>query len=228
MARAATTSDAFNAVAEPRRRDILSLSRRLRAAGQRHRRGAVPAQPSVSKHLRVLRDVGLVDVAARGTAGLLSDERAGDSAAPRVDSSVRAVLAQSTDAHQGARRDVRSRLSKGTLYMPALASALDNLTLSITQEILVRASLEKAFASLLEQLGPANEGMNGTPMPMTLEARPGRPLVPRSRRRQRPLLGRRPGDQAANAARDHRTAVHVGPRSFRTCSTASRKCPTAR
>jgi uncharacterized protein YndB with AHSA1/START domain len=57
--------------------------------------------------------------------------------------------------------------------MPVLASALDNLTLSITQEILVRASLEKAFASLLEQLGPANEGQNGTPMPMTLEARPG-------------------------------------------------------
>jgi uncharacterized protein YndB with AHSA1/START domain len=57
--------------------------------------------------------------------------------------------------------------------MPALASAIDNLTLSITEEILVRASIEKTFASLLEQLGPANEGQNGTPMPMTLEARPG-------------------------------------------------------
>ncbi len=57
--------------------------------------------------------------------------------------------------------------------MPALAPALDNLTLSITQEILVRASLEKTFASLLEQLGPSNEGINSTPMPMTLEARPG-------------------------------------------------------
>ena len=57
--------------------------------------------------------------------------------------------------------------------MPALASAIDNLTLTITQEMLVRASLEKTFDSLLEQLGPANEGMNGVPMPMTLEARPG-------------------------------------------------------
>jgi len=57
--------------------------------------------------------------------------------------------------------------------MPALVSAIDNLTLSITQEMLVRASLEKTFDSLLEQLGPANEGMNGVPMPMTLEARPG-------------------------------------------------------
>ena len=57
--------------------------------------------------------------------------------------------------------------------MPALVSAIDNLTLTITQEMLVRASLEKTFDSLLEQLGPANEGMNGVPMPMTLEARPG-------------------------------------------------------
>jgi Activator of Hsp90 ATPase homolog 1-like protein len=57
--------------------------------------------------------------------------------------------------------------------MPALASAIDNLTLSITEEILVRASIEKTFASLLEQLGPANEGQNGMPMPMKLEARPG-------------------------------------------------------
>jgi hypothetical protein len=57
--------------------------------------------------------------------------------------------------------------------MPALASALDNLTLTITQEILVRASIDKSFASLLEQLGPANEGMNSVPMPMTLELRPG-------------------------------------------------------
>ena len=57
--------------------------------------------------------------------------------------------------------------------MPALVSAIDNLTLTITQEMLVRASLAKTFDSLLEQLGPANEGMNGVPMPMTLEARPG-------------------------------------------------------
>ena len=57
--------------------------------------------------------------------------------------------------------------------MPALVPALDNLTLTITEEILVRASIEQTFASLLEQLGPANEGTNNTPMPMTLEAWPG-------------------------------------------------------
>ncbi len=60
MARATTTSDAFNAVAEPRRRQILDyLVSRERSVGD-----IVAAiglgQPSVSKHLRVLQDVGLV------------------------------------------------------------------------------------------------------------------------------------------------------------------------
>jgi DNA-binding transcriptional ArsR family regulator len=66
MARAATTTDAFNAVAEPRRRQILDmlagrelpvndLVARLRLA-----------QPLVSKHLRVLREVGLVGVRGQG------------------------------------------------------------------------------------------------------------------------------------------------------------------
>jgi DNA-binding transcriptional ArsR family regulator len=66
MARAATTTDAFNAVAEPRRREILSyLALRDRPVGD-----IVAAlgmeQPSVSKHLRVLRDVGLVRVRRDG------------------------------------------------------------------------------------------------------------------------------------------------------------------
>ena len=60
MARAATNSDAFNAVAEPRRRDILVFL----AACERPVSEIVAAlemeQPSVSKHLRVLREVGLV------------------------------------------------------------------------------------------------------------------------------------------------------------------------
>jgi DNA-binding transcriptional ArsR family regulator len=64
--RATTTSDAFNAIAEPRRRDILSyLATRERPVGD-----IVSAlgltQPSVSKHLRVLRHVGLVDVRRDG------------------------------------------------------------------------------------------------------------------------------------------------------------------
>lgn len=66
MARAATTADAFNAVAEPRRRQILDLL----AAGERPVNDLVAmlglAQPQVSKHLRVLRQVGLVNVRDEG------------------------------------------------------------------------------------------------------------------------------------------------------------------
>jgi DNA-binding transcriptional ArsR family regulator len=66
MARAATTADAFNAVAEPRRRQILDLL----AAGERPVNELVRrlglAQPQVSKHLRVLREVGAVDVRTDG------------------------------------------------------------------------------------------------------------------------------------------------------------------
>jgi DNA-binding transcriptional ArsR family regulator len=62
MARAATTADAFNAVAEPRRRQILDVL----AGGERPVNALVTVlgipQPQVSKHLRVLRAVGAVDV----------------------------------------------------------------------------------------------------------------------------------------------------------------------
>jgi DNA-binding transcriptional ArsR family regulator len=66
MPRAATTSDPFNAVAEPRRRDILDyLAPHERPVGDIVTALGL-AQPSVSKHLRVLRDVGLVDVRRDG------------------------------------------------------------------------------------------------------------------------------------------------------------------
>ncbi|HKN54241.1 MAG TPA: metalloregulator ArsR/SmtB family transcription factor [Amycolatopsis sp.] len=66
MARAATTTDVFNAVAEPRRREILDLL----AGGERSVNDLVRAlrlaQPQVSKHLRVLREVGAVTVRDEG------------------------------------------------------------------------------------------------------------------------------------------------------------------
>ncbi|MGA2427682.1 MAG: metalloregulator ArsR/SmtB family transcription factor [Candidatus Acidiferrum sp.] len=66
MARASTTSDAFNAVAEPRRRDILNyLALQERSVGDIVHSLSME-QPSVSKHLRVLKDVGLVDVRREG------------------------------------------------------------------------------------------------------------------------------------------------------------------
>jgi DNA-binding transcriptional ArsR family regulator len=66
MARAATTTDAFNAVAEPRRRQILDVL----AGGERPVNDLAAllslAQPQISKHLRVLREVGLVEVRGEG------------------------------------------------------------------------------------------------------------------------------------------------------------------
>lgn len=66
MPRSSTTADAFNAVAEGRRRELLSLL----AGQERSVNDLVEAmgitQPQVSKHLRVLRDVGLVEVRRDG------------------------------------------------------------------------------------------------------------------------------------------------------------------
>jgi Activator of Hsp90 ATPase homolog 1-like protein len=56
--------------------------------------------------------------------------------------------------------------------MNATAQAIDNLTLNITQEIHVHASLDATFAALLEEIGPHNEA-NGKPMPMKIEPWPG-------------------------------------------------------
>ncbi len=53
------------------------------------------------------------------------------------------------------------------------SAAIENLTLSVTQEIHVRASLETTFAALLEQLGPGGDTPDGKPMPMKIEPWPG-------------------------------------------------------
>jgi DNA-binding transcriptional ArsR family regulator len=73
MTRAAATSDVFNAIAEPRRRDIIDF---LTRSGPRPVGAVVKAlklrQPAVSKHLRVLRSVGVVRVAKRGRCRIYS------------------------------------------------------------------------------------------------------------------------------------------------------------
>jgi DNA-binding transcriptional ArsR family regulator len=66
MPRASTTSDAFNAVAEPRRREILEYLAVEERTVSAIVEGLRMEQPSVSKHLRVLRDVGLVRVRRNG------------------------------------------------------------------------------------------------------------------------------------------------------------------
>jgi len=67
MSRAATTSDVFNAIAEPRRREIIRLliGGRMRSVNELVDRLELP-QPAVSKHLGVLRKVGIVTVTKQG------------------------------------------------------------------------------------------------------------------------------------------------------------------
>jgi hypothetical protein len=57
-----------------------------------------------------------------------------------------------------------------TIQIP---ESVEGLTLHVNQEIHVRASLETTFEALLEQLGPGNEGPDGSPIPMKLEPWPG-------------------------------------------------------
>ncbi|HKS68005.1 MAG TPA: SRPBCC domain-containing protein [Candidatus Acidoferrales bacterium] len=57
--------------------------------------------------------------------------------------------------------------------MSSTATAVDNMTLTVNQEIHVRAPLEVTFAALLEQLGPGADRPDGQAMPMKIEAWPG-------------------------------------------------------
>ena len=66
MARAATTSDAFNAVAEPRRREILNYLAMQERSVSEIVDATEMEQPSVSKHLRILKEVGLVEARRDG------------------------------------------------------------------------------------------------------------------------------------------------------------------
>jgi DNA-binding transcriptional ArsR family regulator len=66
MARAATTSDVFNAVAEPRRRQILNLLQSRERSVNDLARALRVRQPQASKHLRVLKEVGLVNMRGAG------------------------------------------------------------------------------------------------------------------------------------------------------------------
>ena len=66
MARAATTSDAFNPIAEPQRREILGLLQGGEQPVSKLARDPGMSQPQASRHLRVLREVGLVQVRVAG------------------------------------------------------------------------------------------------------------------------------------------------------------------
>tara|TARA_A100001037_G_scaffold22673_1_gene18789 strand:+ start:532 stop:909 length:378 start_codon:yes stop_codon:yes gene_type:complete len=56
-----------------------------------------------------------------------------------------------------------------TLTLPTV----EELTVRVDKEVQVEASVEQTYAALLEQIGPANEAPDGTPLPMVIEPRPG-------------------------------------------------------
>ena len=72
MARLPTTSDVFNAVAEPQRRDIINLLARNEKSVNEIAQALNLKQPQTSKHLRVLKEVGLVTVREAGKQRLYS------------------------------------------------------------------------------------------------------------------------------------------------------------
>ena len=96
--------------------------------------------------------------------------------------------------------------------MTTTAPASENQTFTITEEIAVRASLEQTFASLVAQMGRLNETAGRHSAADDPGAASRRPLVPRPGRRQRPSVGIRAEHQAAGAAGDLGTAVHVDRR----------------
>ena len=57
--------------------------------------------------------------------------------------------------------------------MTAVATGLDQMTLDLTEEMRVNAPIDKVFAALVEEIGPANRNHDETPMPMMLEPWPG-------------------------------------------------------
>ncbi len=170
MPRAATTSDAFNAVAEPRRREILDyLAARERPVGEIATELRME-QPSVSKHLRVLLETGLVQARRDGRRMLYRTEGA----------AIR-PLYEWTNTFERLWRNQLTRIKeraenpqpKGEQKMTPTLSPVTDLTLTIKEEIFVRASLEATFAALLDELGPYGQRPDGSPMNMKLEAWPG-------------------------------------------------------
>ena len=226
MARSPTTSDAFNAVAEPRRRQILDLL----ARGERPVNDVVAslglAQPQVSKHLRVLREVGLRQRARLGASSGSTTERRAAQADPRLGPDVRAVLGPPARPDQGAGRAQGERAIRGTeqtrqgeMSMATNIAEQEIQTINILKEIEIAAPIEIAFEALLEETRPGRGNAGRQAVSDGDRAVAGRALVPRPGQQRRPLLGARAGHQAADAAGTVRADVHVVPGRQPRCST---------
>ena len=180
MARSPTTSDAFNAVAEPRRRQILDLL----ARGERPVNDVVAslglAQPQVSKHLRVLREVGLVSVRGAGQQRLyqLNAERL-----KPIHDWVRTFerfwdhqldrIKERAERMANERAGGTGPTRQGEMSMATNIVEQEIQTIHIVKEIEIAAPLEIAFEAVLEELGPASEMPDGKPFPMVIEPWPG-------------------------------------------------------
>src|SRR6476620_1809326 len=83
-----------------------------------------------------------------------------------MDANLRSLLAPSVDARKGTS-------GAKEVVMSVTEPSLDNLSLNLTHEVHVRASLNTTFDALLEQMGPANVTPEGQALPMTIEPWPG-------------------------------------------------------
>ena len=223
MPRAATTSDPFNAIAEPRRRDILDyLAPRERPVGDIAVALAWRSRPCQSTSRSCGTSVSLTSGATAGRCSIARTPQALRPLHEWTSRFERYWRNQLTRIKERAERELTSSIStrhQGGKHGRTSLQRHREQTLNITQEIHVRSSLTATFAALLERHGASQRRPRRHAHADEARGVARRPLVPRPRRRQRTFLGSRSGHQAADAARDQRSAHDVVRRSCRTCST---------
>ena len=176
MPRAATSSDVFNAVAEPQRRAILDF-----LAGDERPVGDIVdalelAQPSVSKHLRVLRDVGLVGARRDGRQSAVSHQRQRDSgrctSGPAGSSATGGISSPASRNARSARSASAREHHKEAVCSEPLAPSTISPSISRRRSTSARRSRPPS-PPCSSRWGRRTKDTDGAPMPMTLEAWPG-------------------------------------------------------
>ena len=182
MARAATTADVFNAIAEPRRRQVIAVL----ADGREYAVGEVVArmrmsQPAVSKHLGVLRKVGVVSVIKRGQHRMYRLNAAKlKPVHDWVKTFERYWTHQLGQIKERAERKALERMissdiiKEGGLMAANIQEQATQAvqTFEIVKQEEIAAPIGIVFETILEQMGPLNSTPE-KPMPMKLEAWPG-------------------------------------------------------
>ena len=182
MARAATTADVFNAIAEPRRRQVIGVL----ADGREYAVGEVVlrmrmSQPAVSKHLGVLRKVGVVSVIKRGQHRMYRLNAAKlKPVHDWVKTFERYWTHQIGQIKERAERKALERMissdiiKEGGLMAANIQEQATQAvqTFEIVKQEEIAAPIGIVFETILEQMGPLNSTPE-KPMPMKLEAWPG-------------------------------------------------------